>query len=548
MNKRAFNLITAGLGLACAAWLLWLWRANEEHSLDAGNVTMTAPEPLPPATTTARLQREPALTVAAAEWLANLHRDLLRRDVRPQEAVLAFKDDRAFQEFLARAHAAGLAVLGRIDALRTVRIRFDQAGALRADVVQHAGDYAGAGANPLIMIPQPPPAENRGAVENVPFGNRTLAFLGATENGDWGRGVTIAILDSGVAADRTFGGRLHSLDIGLGPTPGSGAADGHGTSVAALAAGAADDARGVAPAANILSIRVTDTDGLSDLFTLSKAIVAAVDTGARVINISLGGYATGAVLDAALAYAGERGAVIVAAAGNDQAARLAWPAADSRVVSVGSVDAAGQQVSFSNSGEQLQLTAPGYSVQTAWLDGQRAYVSGTSASAPLVSGAMAAVLSQNPGLTATQAAHVLLQTANEAGTPGGDPAYGQGILNVGWAMHRNDPAYVDTALASQAYDPATNQMQVGIQNRSGRMITGLTLTVTAGATATTQTVPSLAPGETYTARLPVDQIALRSNGTLSFTSRLANPPGIADRVPANNERSTILRAPAKPEP
>src|SRR6185295_11172621 len=103
------------------------------------------------------------------------------------------------------------------------------------------------------------------------------------------------------------------------------------------------------------------------------------------------------------AYAGNRGAVIVAAAGNDQAAQLAWPAADPRVVSVGAIDAAEQQVSFSNSGPQLQITAPGYGVQTAWLNGQRASVDGTSVSSPLVAGAIAAVMSQSPGLSPQQA-------------------------------------------------------------------------------------------------------------------------------------------------
>src|SRR5204863_541770 len=118
-------------------------------------------------------------------------------------------------------------------------------------------------------------------------------------------------------------------------TPGSGREDGHGTSVAALAAGSARDAPGVSPGANILSIRVTDANGTSDLFTISQAILAAVDAGAKIINISLGGYSTGPVLDSAIAYATKQGALIVAAAGNDQAAQLAWPAADSRVVSVG---------------------------------------------------------------------------------------------------------------------------------------------------------------------------------------------------------------------
>jgi hypothetical protein len=253
-----------------------------------------------------------------------------------------------------------------------------------------------------------------------------LEFLGVDPKSPsyatWGQGVTIAVLDTGVAPDPTFGSlRYRTIDIGLGSTTGSGGEDGHGTAVAALAVGAAADAPGIAPAANLLSIRVTDASGASDLFTVAQAILAATDAGAKVINISLGGYATSATLDAAITYATTRGAVIVAAAGNDQAAQLTWPAADPRVISVGAIDAAEQQLTFSNSGPQLQITAPGYGVQTAWLNGQRAYADGTSISTPLVSGAIAAVLSQNPAMSPGQAWTVIRQTTSDAGAPARTP-------------------------------------------------------------------------------------------------------------------------------
>jgi hypothetical protein len=459
--------------------------------------------------------------------------------------VLTFQDDAALQRFLARSRAAGVLVLDRLDRLRAVRVSFDSVSGLRQDIAGHEADLAAIEANPLIGIPTPPARDERSAVNNVPVGNGTLAAIGATaDRSGWGRGFTIAVLDTGVAADATFGsGRLRALDLGLGPGPGTGSEAGHGTAVAALAAGAAADAPGVAPAANVLSIRVTDASGTSDLFTVSSAILAAVDAGAQVINISLGGYATGPVLDAAIDYANRNGALIVAAAGNDQAAQLAWPAADPRVVSVGAVDRLEQQVSFSNSSDQLQLTAPGYGVQTAWLDGQRVQVSGTSASAPVVAGAVVAVMSQFPGLTARQAADLLARTANDGGAPGADPAFGRGILNVGTALNRNNATYIDTAISSHAYDAAAGQMQVVVQNRSGRTVTGLTLAINAGSPVQTQVVPSLAPGETYVARVPVSESTLQAAGQLTFSTRLTNPAGAVDQVPANNTRASVLSAP-----
>jgi hypothetical protein len=539
MKRPVLNTVALAAGLVCAVVLLWLARKQ----LVAPNLNPVQP-PLAVAETPWQERAVIPPAAAASEQahalLLALQRMLPRDDLRANEAVLTFKDDAAFRRFLARAHAAGLSVLGRLDVLRTVRIRYGEVDDLRRELADHAGDYAAVSGNHLIAVPHLPATQDRAAVDHVPFGNRTLAFLGAEENTGWGRGVTIAILDTGVASDATFDHRLRVLDIGLGTAPGEAArVSGHGTAIAALAAGSSADAMGIAPAAGILSIRVTDETGVSDLFTVAQAMVAAIDAGAQVINISLGGYSTGAVLDAALGYASQRGVVVVAAAGNDQAAQLAWPAADPRVVSVGAIDAAEQQVTFSNSGRQLQLTAPGYGVQTAWLAGDRVYLDGTSASAPLVAGAIAAVLSQQPGLTAQQAAQTLVATASDAGAPGADPAFGHGILNLGWAMNRNNPAYVDPAIASHLYDSARGEVQVVVQNRSGRSVTGLSLKASAGGAAMLLPVPPLAAGEIFVGKISADRVTA-GTGSMAVVTELTTPPGMVDRNPANNRKTSVL--------
>ena len=540
------------ISLGALLVLLWLWwRSSPRETSRPALVTSPAtPVPLVPAAAqTSPPPPEPASTVAERELLAELQRLLQRRNARRDEAVLTFATDEAYRAFLARARAAGLTVTGQLDALRTVRLHYDSLPALRDDMLRHPADYAGLGANYLLQPPEAstPPKEDRAAIREVPLGNNSLAALGVTgDHSQWGRGTTIAILDSGVAGDPTFGaGRLRALDIGLGLAPGRGAEDGHGTAVAGLAAGLSPDAPGVSPAANLLSIRVTDASGASDLFTVAQGILTAVDAGAKILNLSLGGYATGPVLTAAIDYATAHGAILVAAAGNDQAARLTWPAADPRVVSVGAVDALGQQVTFSNSGAQLQTSAPGYGVQTAWLDGRRVTVDGTSASAPFVAGAIAAVMSQNPSLTAAQAWQILADTVSEAGAPGPDPDYGRGILNIGWAMNRNNAAYADPAIASHSYDAANNQVQFIVQNRGNSPVSGLTLDLTADATTRTTLVPTLLSGATFIVNLPVNSTALSANPTLTFTSQLNNPSGLVDQVPANNRKSTRLTAPKK---
>ena len=558
MKKSLSFLAVLGVGLTCATLLLWLWQQNRAdlHRLSTARAATTLIAPLsapnPPASPPSSL-RATAIDAFTQSLLTALQRLLARgTDTRTDEALLTFKDPAAYRRFLARAKAAGLIVLGELPALRAIRVRFDSPEALGSDLAYHAADYAGLSANALVHVPSvpvTPSKEDRADVTHVPFGNTALAFLGVpAEHSQWGKGVTIAILDTGVLPDTTFGsGRLRTLDIGLGTVAGRGEEDGHGTAVAALAAGSDDDAPGVAPAASLLSIRVTDTRSTSDTFTIAHAIVAAVDAGAKIINVSLGGYATSATLDAAISYAVERGSIIVAAAGNDQAAQLAWPAADPRVISVGAVDRAGQQVTFSNSGPTLSLTAPGYGVQTAWQDGQRVYVDGTSASAPLVAGAIAALLSQNSSLTPTAAAQVLVATASDAGAAGSDAHYGHGTLNLGWALNRNNSTYYDPAIASHAYDAANHHMQFVVQNRSGAAAAGLQLTVTTTAgTVTTSTlfsVPPLAIGESYIATLPVDRASLQPATSLTYVTQLTNPPGRTDSVPANNRRSSTLGPP-----
>jgi hypothetical protein len=472
-------------------------------------------------------------------FAALLRKKFNRADVRPDEAVLTFKDEAARRAFLARAAAVGLAVLGRLDALNAVRVRVGDYDAFVSELGAHADDYSGVTVNPILAA-NPPAVEARSARVGVPVGAGLLDAIGAQgDTSRWGAGVTIAVLDGGSAADATFGARLRYLDIGYGVV--GGGADGeHGTAVAALAAGASADARGVAPAAGILSIRVTGGDGVSDAFALAQGIFAAVDAGAQVINISLGGYATNAALGNAVEYALAAGVAIVASSGNDQATQLAWPAAYPGVVSVGAVDAAGRQAIFSNSGQTLQLTAPGYGVQTAGLGGTRVSFSGTSASAPVVAGAIAAVMSTSAGLTPLQAADILSTHANDGGAVGADPDYGNGSVNLGWALARADAGRVDPALTSQSYDAVRGTVSVVVQNQGAQSLAGLALEASTGGEIFSYAVPALAAGASTSIELPIDRAKLASAGKLTVRFQVVTPAGMVDQNSANNRKTGVI--------
>jgi hypothetical protein len=517
---------------------------------------------------------------AGAEWRELLRRKLERRAGRVKEAVIIFKDAEAYRKFKMRARVAGFSILAESEPLRAVRVKYETIAAVQADIFKNIRDYEEIGANTYVDQPARPPEEERAGYPLAAVGDGLLKTLGVTDDRKysgltpsvWGRGVTIAVLDSGVVADATFGaGRLRSLDIGEGVVPGRGEEDGHATAVASLAAGSSADAAGVAPAATVLSIRVTAEDGRSDIFTVAKGIVAAVDAGAKVINISLGGYDTSVLITRAVDYAEAAGAVIVAASGNDQLALLAWPAAEPRVISVGATDATGRQAAFSNSGDGLKITAPGVGVQAAWMDGKRVLFSGTSASAPVVSGAIAAVMSQRPGMSAREAWEILQARSDDGGAPGVDTEYGAGVLDVGWAMDTN-PARVDLAVAShwlerrpemagadaiagrdggpaggnggavRSAGAAGGVVDIVIQNRGGFPVAGATLEIEAGGVVSRQVVPVMAAGASAILKVSVDRSRVDADGRWVLKTTVVAPGGMVDQAPGNNERVSGLRA------
>jgi hypothetical protein len=501
---------------------------------DAPTPTSTATDPLPPA------EADLVSTTSNAALSGKLTDLLTRPGVRAHEAILLFKDPDGFQRFLDRAAPAGVIITGRIAPLRALRVRIRAYDTFAADLVARAADFGGVSANPFIDIPPTPPSAERTASRPVAVGDQLLATLGVaagTDTRTWGRGVTIAVLDGGAAPDPTLGARLRYLDIGHGYA-GTGEAGHHGTAVAVLVAGSAPDAPGVAPAASVLSIRVIDTEDKSDVFTVSQGIVAAVDAGAQLINLSLGGRVTTELINRAITYASTHEVVIVAAAGNDGINRLAWPAADPRVVSVGATDATGRQAAFSNSGPQLHLTAPGVGILTGGLNPQGTLFSGTSASAPVIAGAIAVILSQTPGLTALQAVEILQTHADDGGAAGEDPHYGHGTLNLGWALARDDLTRTDTAISSHHYNPETGALEVVVQNRSARASAAQVLTVNLNDRVTTYKIPAIAPGLSTAVVLPLD--ATTAAAPIELRTQLELPEGVIDAVPANNTRASLF--------
>jgi hypothetical protein len=222
---------------------------------------------------------------------------------------------------------------------------------------------------------------------------------------------------------------------------------GHGTHVAGIIAASGEDGYGVVGLAwrvSILPVKVLDGQGSGSYSDVIAGLRYAADNGAAVINLSLGGGARSQALQEAVDYARARGAVVVAAAGNEALNSLSYPAACQGVIAVGATGDYDQRASFSNTGEGLDIVAPGTSIYSTTPGGGYAYKSGTSMSTPQVSGAFALLLSQRPELGAAQAESVILSSTRDLGPAGYDSSYGWGLLQVDKTLGAEQPASGNT--------------------------------------------------------------------------------------------------------
>jgi subtilisin family serine protease len=279
--------------------------------------------------------------------------------------------------------------------------------------------------------------------------------------------VTIAVIDTGadltapdLAAKSAGTFNLHTLGTDVRDV------NGHGTFVSSLAAGSVTNGDGIAGFggdAKLLIIKASSVDGTLSDVDEANAIVYAVDHGARIINLSVGGPDTSSTERRAIQYAVDHDVLIVAAAGNEYEdgnpaeypATLLQPlGSDGRGgvgLSVGASTTGGARAFFSNTGSELSLVAPGENVfgdvssLSSTLEyprlalpgsaaGSYGFASGTSFSAPEVAGVAALVLGANPLLHAEQVADIVKQTASGQGQ--WNPETGFGVVDAAAAVAR----------------------------------------------------------------------------------------------------------------
>jgi type VII secretion-associated serine protease mycosin len=290
---------------------------------------------------------------------------------------------------------------------------------------------------------RPAPAAPAPTQSEIPWAQQRLGDDRVNALAD-GRGVTVAVIDSGVAPDhpQLAGAVRPGADL-LDP-PGDGRLDcvGHGTAVASIVAARRVEGvgfRGLAPGSTIVALRVSEQvelDGTTAGRTagasgLAAAIRKAVDLRAGVLNLSLVAYRDDDAVRAAVRYAIERDVVVVAAVGNRFADGnpTPYPAAYDGVIGIGAVGNDGRRLAGSQVGPWVDLVAPGGNVVTAALPQGYTVREGTSFAVPFVAATAALVRQYRPELTAQQIAQRLIATADPAPSGPRSPEYGAGVLN-----------------------------------------------------------------------------------------------------------------------
>ncbi len=291
----------------------------------------------------------------------------------------------------------------------------------------------------------------------TPWGIETIYNDPSITKTTGGAGINVAVLDTGVYTKHPDLTRrvVQCLDFTKVTVPASGCADqnGHGTHVSGtiLADGGADGLGiwGVAPQASLFAYKVLGASGSGYADDIAAAIRYAADHGANIISMSLGSSVDDPLMRDAVTYAVGKNVLVVAAAGNSgpNLDTMVYPGANQDVIGVAAIDATLRVADFSSRGinngdgviteREVEVAAPGVSVESTYKDGGYAVYSGTSMATPHISGLAARIWSFNPGWTASQVRAEIDRRATwhditsgiYAGV-GDDPASGLGLPQV----------------------------------------------------------------------------------------------------------------------
>jgi subtilase family serine protease len=411
----------------------------------------------------------------------------------------------------------------------------------------------------ITLVPNDPSFSSQWSLDNIgQTGGKVDADIDAPEAWDISTGsgsTVIAIVDTGVD--------MQHPDLVSKIVPGydfvNDDADptddyGHGTHVAGIASASSNNAQGatgICWACKIMPVKVLDASGGGYYSWIAGGIVFSADSGAKVINMSLGGLFGSQTLQDAIEYAYSKGVVIVAAMGNGGDLTPSYPAVYPEVIAVGATDYNDLRAQFSTFGGHIDVVAPGVDILStvppagdSCCSDPSGYMllSGTSMATPHVAGLAGLIRSFNPSLSRDQVYSILKHSAEDRvgstteDTPGWDPYYGWGRINAANALSEafappSDPALIRTTPNNVVFTVPeggcnTYRQTVDLENIGGGIIDWsaaanapwLSVTPTSGSRPGFLTITAnpagLTPGPLYSGNVTVTAAA--GNSPLSI--------------------------------
>jgi subtilisin len=275
------------------------------------------------------------------------------------------------------------------------------------------------------------------------------------DGGNKGTGIKVAVIDSGIDythpdLDANFSGGYDFVNDDTDPMDDNG----HGTHVAGTVAAEDDNMGvvGVAPEASLYALKVLGSGGSGSWSDVIAALQWAVDNGIQVTNNSYGsGQNPGGIVQAAFDNSAAAGILHIAAAGNSgnpkgKGNNVGYPARYDSVVAVAATDKNDNRASFSSTGDQVELAAPGVDINSTKLGGGYVEFNGTSMASPHVAGTAALVIAagiadaNGNGLINDEVRQVMNETAEDLGDPGRDSHYGFGLIAAAAAVAAAAPS------------------------------------------------------------------------------------------------------------
>lgn len=322
-------------------------------------------------------------------------------------------------------------------------------------------------ANPDVVYAEPDYIARQADAPDDPRYSEQWALNALRIEGAWAvvtgtPAVAIAIVDSGIDLDHPD--LAPNLWINPGEIPDNGVDDdsngfvddvygwnfvastndvgddnGHGTLVAGVAAARTDNSTGIAGVCGqcrIMPVKVVQTSGVANYSDIAAGVAYAAAKGARVINLSLGGYADSQTLRDAIAYAASQNVVVVGGAGNDDTSSPFYPAAYNEVLAVAGATDTDTRMAVTNYGPWVDVSAPGEEILTTALGGDYVRTSGTSLAASYGAGLGGLLLALHPDWTPVLVQAQLMHTADpiDALNPGYEGQLGNGRLNATQAV------------------------------------------------------------------------------------------------------------------